>query len=225
MIPVISYIHRRFIAFFAYFLWVLLVLYPNPMMLVKSIPNAMNPDIDTQAVASIAKDLPNDPTFIEKKVNTEYVKYAVPWELYGVPWYFPTTEEVLRLGKGDCQGRMLVLASILKAKGIPYSIEGSLDHIWVQYPKKLPNPLENDSIVIARRNLGTLKVEMPKRWDWKESYRIEKEYFWDPMPTNRKIILFGGILVTAARRLWLIAIERLLEKVKTTKVHGWEVRY
>lgn len=178
-----------------YLLWVLLVLYPDPMLLVRSIPRAINPPIDSAAVQSIAAKMPNDPQLIEQQVLNKYVPYAVPWQTKGVPWYYPTTREALAMGRGDCEARMLVLASILKAKGIPFQIHASLDHIWVTYPKKRATQLENNAIsFIQRTPKGQVKIALPQTWDPRESYNLEKEYYWDPMPATRKLLMLSGLL-------------------------------
>jgi hypothetical protein len=169
--------------------WILVTLYPNPMLLTRSISHALNPPIDPAAVRVWAEQLPEDPAYIERQVRERYVPYSVPWQTHGVPWHYPTTSSVVAQGTGDCQARMLVLASILEAKGIPYQIRASLDHIWVEYTEKQPNVLENRAIAVMQDG----KLDLPQQWDWWESYRIEKEYFWDPMPLGRKLLLFGGL--------------------------------
>lgn len=145
-------------------LWIMLTLYPNPMLLTRSILHAINPPVDAAAVANWANELPNDPAYIERQVLDRYVPYSVPWQTYGVPWYYPTTREVVAAGQGDCEARMLVLASILKAKGIPYRIEASFDHIWVEYPGKQTNPLEDQQLAILQNG----KLQLPDRWDWRQ---------------------------------------------------------
>lgn len=176
-------------------LWALFVLYPNPLLLFRSVPNAYDPAIDPAAVQHWADQLPDDPAFIEQQVEDVYVPYAVPWETHGVPWYFPTTAEVVREGRGDCQARMLVFASILEAKGIPYTIRASFDHIWVEYENKVPNRIEHPDIAVM--DDGALQI--PARWDWRESWRIEREYFWDEAPLARKLLFFGGLLLIPFR--------------------------
>ncbi len=184
---------RRILPLSLYAVWILFALYPNPMMLFRSIPNSLEPRIDPAAVSEWAKKLPDDPKLIEERVLGELVPYAVPWQTHGVPWYFPTTQEVVERGSGDCQARMLVLASILEAKGIPYKLRASFDHIWVEYPKKRPNALENGAIAIMRDDGQGRKMQLPEKWDWRETYRIEREYFWDYMPGDRKLVLLAGL--------------------------------
>lgn len=179
-----------------YALWIVLVLYPNPALLVRAIANANNPRIDPEAVRGWAAELPDDPAYIERQVLERYVPYSVPWQTLGVPWYFPTTAEVVATGSGDCQARMLVLASILEAKRTPYKLQASFDHIWVEYARKQPNALENGAVAI----MDDGRLQVPAAWDWRETYRIEREYFWDYMPPGRKLLLFGGLSLLFFRR-------------------------
>jgi hypothetical protein len=196
-------------------LWAVLVLYPNPLLLPRAIAHAYNPTVDPAAVQAIAAQLPDDPAYIEQYVNGTLVPYAVPWQTYGVPWYYPTPREVLAKGGSDCEGRAVVFASILKAKGIPFTLRASFDHIWVEYPSKQPNPSENASIAIM--DDGHLQV--PQSWDWHASYELNKEYFWDPAPLSRKLLLFGGLAAILFYRqlarlaLWLRA--RYMRRIAT----------
>ncbi len=193
---------RRLVPATLYTLWILLVLYPNPTLLPRAISQGLDPQVDAAAVAHLASELPDDPAYIERQVLDRYVPYAVPWQTLGVPWYFPTTTEVLRQGSGDCQSRALVLASILEAKGIPYHLEASFDHIWVSYPTKQPNEMENSAIRMLTDDANGRRLQVPQHWDWGETYRIEKEYFWDYMPASRKFLLFSGpVLIFLRRRL------------------------
>ena len=77
--------------------------------------------------------------------------YLYDWQTVGVPWYFPTTREVVEEGRGDCESRALVLASILEQKGIPWTLTMSIDHLWVDYPGKVPNEWENAARGQAQR--------------------------------------------------------------------------
>ncbi len=186
---------RRVAPLALYALWALLALYPDPSLLVRSIPQGLNPRIDPAAVKAWADELPDDPEHIERQVLGRYVSYAVPWQTHGVPWYFPTTAEVVAQGRGDCQTRMLVFASILQAKNIPYRLEASFDHIWVWYAEKKTNTWENAAIRLMVEDGSGRRLQLPQRWDWRETYRIEKEYFWDYMPLGRKLLLFGGMVL------------------------------
>ena len=203
--PPLRRLARRLALATLYLLWALFALYPNPLLLARSIPQALDPRVDPAAVRAWADELPDDPAYIEQQVLAKYVPYAVPWQTLGVPWYFPTARDVVAQGSGDCQGRALVLASILEAKGLPYRLQASFDHIWVDYPKKQPNGLENQAIVLVDGR----KLQLPERFDWLESYRIEREYFWDPMPLGRRLLLFGGLGVIFFRRRIAAALTKV----------------
>jgi hypothetical protein len=189
-------------------LWTLFVLYPNPARLVVSAVHAAQPVIDPDAVRDLLPTLPDDPHAIERVVNSKLVSYAVPWETYGVPWYFPTPREVLTRGEGDCQARAVVFASILQAKGIPARLVGSFDHLWVDYPGKQENALENTAVAIASQQPdGSYALRWPSLIEWRTSWQIERAYFWDAMPAARLWLLVGGwVVIIQLRRLSLAAL-------------------
>jgi len=174
--------------------WVLFVLYPNPVMLVRSIDHVLHPDVDAQAAAPLAATMPDDPRQIERRVLGDAVPYEYDWRVDGVPWYFPTTREALARGRGDCESRALVLASVLAAKGIPYELKMSFDHIWVEYPGKQPNAIENDGVAIADRR----GLHWPKDIDPVQELRDQASFYWTPMPLERKALLLLGLAVIVA---------------------------
>jgi len=176
-------------------LWVVVVLYPDPNVLWHSIRNIQHPDVNAAAVASLAARLPNNPRLIEAVVDQRIVPYAYDWQVNGVPWYFPTTAQVLRAGRGDCESRAVVLASILKVKGIPYQLRMSFDHIWVDYPGKRPNAIENDSLVLAERKGGHFVFHWPKQFHLRQEISDQLAVYWTPMPDVRKGLLLGGLLI------------------------------
>lgn len=184
-------------------IWTVLALYPNPMMLGRAVAQSWTPVVDADAVRDLAATLPDDPHQIEAAVLGSIVPYGVPWETYGVPWYFPTPAEVLATGRGDCQGRAVVFASLLKAKGIPFSLEASFDHIWVDYPGKNPNAMENPQVSIAKKAPDqSYGFHLPADWNIQQSWEIERAYFLDPAPGWRWAVLgLGWVLILARRRL------------------------
>ncbi|GAG43530.1 unnamed protein product, partial [marine sediment metagenome] len=109
-----------------------MILYPNPLNLVTSVQRIVNPNVDPVAVASLSKDMPSDPAAIERAVDQQ-IPYSYDWETHGMPWYLPSVEEVVQKGKGDCKARALVLASVFEAKEIPYTLNLSPIHVWVEY--------------------------------------------------------------------------------------------
>ncbi len=142
------------------------------------------------------------------RLATPLVPYAVPWQTYGVPWYFPTPTEVLQRGAGDCQARAVVLASILRAKGIPATLVGSFDHLWVDYPGKQENALENTAIAIAAQQPdGGYRFRWPSFVEWRTSWQIERAYFWDAMPSARLwLLLVGWVTIIQLRRFSFVRL-------------------
>lgn len=183
--------------------WTLLALYPNVGKLSVSVQRAWSPPVDPHVVQDLAATLPDDPHAIETAVNTSLVRYAVPWQTYGVPWYFPTPREVLAHGEGDCQARAVVLASILRAKGIPATFAGSFDHLWIDYPGKLATTGENRAVAIGEQQPnGLYRLRWPAQFDWRTSWAIERAYFWDTMPPSRiTLLVLGWIGIINGRRL------------------------
>ena len=196
---------RRAIIFLA-LAWILVMLYPDPGMLLRSVRNTVRPQIQPQAVAAIARQLPNDPNAIEAYVLDRQVPYAYDWQSAGVPWYFPTTAEAVRAGRGDCESRAVVLASILTAKGIPNALRMSFDHIWVQYPGKQSNALENAGVQFAGSQNGHFFIHWPKDFHLGQEISDQVAIFVTPAPAWRVLLLLGGLSLIA---LWN-ALARLL---------------
>lgn len=186
--------------------WTVVALYPDPTVLALSIRNAWSPVIDPEVVRAWAVTLPRNPRAIEDAVLTR-IAYAVPWETDGVPWTFPTPAEVFARGSGDCQARAVVLASVFEALGMPYRLEASFDHIWVDYPGRKGKGIERPERAFVRRapteRGWASRLDLPEM-DWAESWRIEREYFWDPAPAWRLLLLVAGwaALALAPLAVW-----------------------
>jgi hypothetical protein len=185
----------RLVLVFLTLSWVLAILYPDPGVLVRSVRNTVHPQIDPAAVRSLAARLPNDPKAIEAYVLDRAVPYAYDWESAGAPWYFPTTREALRAGRGDCESRAVVLASILTAKGIPNELRVSFDHIWVDYPGKQANAIENAGVVFAGSSGGHFFIHWPKDFHLGQEIDDQIAIFWTPAPWGRVLLLFVGLLL------------------------------
>jgi len=186
-----------------FILWILFVLYPNPLNLVMSIHRIINPDVNPSAVELMLDDFPSDPVAIEKAVLAR-IPYRYDWELYSMPWYFPTVEEVLERGEGDCKARALVLASVLEAKDIPYQLNSSPIHTWVDYEGKQETSLENDQVKFYQYDpeTGERRFQIP---DIGLSKVMDSFWraFWGPMPDGRKALLISGLSALVAARVIL----------------------
>jgi hypothetical protein len=186
--------------------WAFVVLYPDPTVLVRSVRNLVDPRVDPAAVAAIAARLPDDPRLIEAYVLETQVPYALDWQTAGVPWYFPSTRDVLAAGAGDCEARAIVLHSILTAKGIRHAFRVSFGHIWVDYPGKTATALENPDVVVAGTKDGRFFIHWPKDFHLGQEIDDQIALHWTPAPLYRVILLFGGVLFVL---LWNAAAARL----------------
>jgi len=186
-----------------FILWILFVLYPNPLNLINSIHRALNFDADPGAVEFMLNDFPSAPVDIEKAVLAR-IPYHRDWELYGMPWYCPSIEEVLEREGGDCKARALVLASVLEAKNIPYQVHSSPMHTWVGYEGKQETSSENTQVEFYQYDpeTGERHFQIPDIGlsDLVDSWRRQ---FWIPMPDGRKALLLSGLAALIAARVIL----------------------
>lgn len=196
---------RIFSRYFPLFLllWILLVLYPNPLNLAISIQRGISPNTDPSAVESLSQELPSDPVAIEKAV-LERIPYSYDWETYSMPWYVPTVKQALDKGRGDCKARALVLASILEAKNIPYRLNWSPNHVWVEYEGKQDTSLENPDVKFYQQDpeTGERSFQFP-RIPFGEVWNSFWRGFWSPMPVVRKALLvLGSVMLIIIRLVW-----------------------
>ena len=186
-----------------FILWILFVLYPNPLNLIISIQRVFNFDADPGAVEFMLNDFPSDPAAIEKAVLAG-IPYRYDWELYSMPWYFPTIGEVLERGEGDCKARALVLASVLEAKKIPYQVHSSPMHVWVDYEGKQETSIENAQVEFYQYDpeTGERQFQIPHISPGKlvDSWQ---QQFWTSMPDGRKALLISGLSALIAARVIL----------------------
>jgi len=196
---------RVFRSYFPLFLilWILFALYPNPLKLIISVQRVFNLDVDPGTIEFMLDDFPSAPAAIEETVLAR-IPYHYDWELYGVPWYFPTIKEVLQKGKGDCKARALVLASIFEARNIPYRVNLSPIHIWVDYEGKDESSIENAEVGFYQRDpeTGESRFQFPEI-KLREVMDSIWRGFWSPMPDGRKALLISGLLALVAARVIL----------------------
>jgi hypothetical protein len=175
-------------------LWIGAVVYPDPRPFVTSIARLRNPPVDASAVSGIAGTLPNDYKAVED-FALDYVSYTPAWTVYGLPWYFPTVEEVVRDHAGDCQARAMLAASIFAAKGMPYTLRYSFDHVWVDYPGKNAGAMEDPATsFVADDGKGWL-AKLPSRIPLGTIIKVRVAYHWTPMPLLQKIVIVLGTVL------------------------------
>lgn len=128
-----------------------LVLFPHPSLLVRHINHMRNmdglPDPSEPALRGVSARFDaylaqkavktSDPTVLLEQVNT-FVRHEIPyswdWDVWGVVDYVPTVAEVIAKGTEDCDGRAVLAAALLRAKGIPARLVGDTRHMWVSTP-------------------------------------------------------------------------------------------
>jgi hypothetical protein len=190
--------------------WIFVILYPDPAVLVHSVRDILHPAIDPGAVRDLARHLPNDPRVIESVVANKLVPYSYDWQTNGVPWYFPSARDVVRERRGDCESRAILLASILTAKGIPNHLRMSFDHIWVDYPGKRANALENSGVMLAERRHGHFVFHWPRNFNLAQEVSDQVAIYWTPAPPARKALLLAGFLVIPLFNGIAAALRRLI---------------
>ncbi|MCK4843745.1 MAG: transglutaminase domain-containing protein [Dehalococcoidia bacterium] len=202
-----------------FILWILFVLYPNPLNLIISIQRVFNFDADPGAVEFMLNDFPSDPVAIEKAVLAG-IPYRCDWELYSMPWYCPTIGEVLKRGEGDCKARALVLASVLEAKNIPYQVNSSPMHVWVNYEGKQETSIENAQVEFYHYDpeTGERRFQIPDISPGKLMDSWQQQ-FWTPMPDGRKALLISGLLALIAARV-ILRKKRVAQYDTTTEKGG-----
>lgn len=127
----------------------LLVLYPNPLILVKHVRHwsdlgaMVTPDepsllpLVTEVERRLAEraDSIRDPRQalrVVEEVVYERILYAWDWETWGCADYLPTAAETIERGHEDCDGRAVVAASILRRLGFEARLVTDGSHMWVR---------------------------------------------------------------------------------------------
>ncbi len=184
-------------------LWILLVLYPNPVNLGVSVYRVFSPTIDPAAVSPLLVDLPDDAEGIEREILLR-IPYHYDWEVHGMPWYFPTVGRVVENGTGDCKARAIVLASVFERLEIPYRFNSSFVHVWVEYEGKAETVFENPRAKFYQQDpeTGRRLFQLPDV-DWGLWLDSTKKGLWDVMPLVRKVLFLGGPLIIISARVVL----------------------
>ncbi len=192
--------------------WVLLTFYPRPTDLVRSLYRVFRPPVDAEYVAVHAHlfaDL-EDPGAIDRRVS-ELFPYRYDWVSWNKPWYFPTVDEAFLAMTGDCKTRLIVLASVLEYRGIPYSFSASPTHVWVDYPGKSETRGENARVAFfsADSDSGARNWGIPSGVDLRLSLKSFWTAFWWYMPPHKKLSLAAGLVFSLLLGVVLGALTRM----------------
>jgi len=126
-------------------LTVLLVCFPNPRRLIRHLKHYRNPgaliEPDAKSIEPWVQELAPklsdevEPREALKRVE-RFVYHKVPyewdWNTWGTADYLPTVDEVVEMGKEDCDGRAVVAASLLRRFGFKADLVNDLAHVWVR---------------------------------------------------------------------------------------------
>ncbi len=124
---------------------VLFALYPNPVLLVRQVGHLLNmesliqPDLPAMPEINRAIDqllATNTPTLTEFKAVERFVYRRIAYQYDWHGWwnldYWPTAAEVWERQREDCDGRAVLAASILRARGhADARLVANLQHVWV----------------------------------------------------------------------------------------------
>ncbi len=150
---------------------VFFVLYPSPRLFVRHLRHIRRldslPDPEEPALAEFSRrfDLylssagvdhdDSKPVLeaVESFVCRE-IPYKFDWEVWGVVDYIPSLGEVIAKGEEDCDGRAVLAAALLRARGIEGQLAGDPRHLWVRTPLgETMNPLGEAAFTADRRGL------------------------------------------------------------------------
>lgn len=202
----------------ALFIWTFIICFPNPFIAVRNVARYIRLPVDPSVVEIIDAEIPDDPAAIERLVLKELVIYQWDWENYGSPDYVSTARQAVTRGRGDCEDRAIVLASLLEAKGIPYNLKASLVHYWVDYAGKKASKSENEDVAFFGKKDGKFKLKLPGMGQWRRHFMVAKKGLWDAMPTTRKIFMISGWVM-------IISLVLILNRKRETAVGDKESSY
>ncbi len=152
------------------------------------------------SIASLLPDAPADVTRLEAWVNRR-LPWAQDSAVYGLPWYFPSPREAVRAGRGDCEAQAVVLASVLAARGVPFSFRASFSHLWVDYPGKPREAGETAAEALMQNVDGRYRFRWPSLPRLREHWRAQVDLLWTPLhPVRKMLLLVGWPLLLVARR-------------------------
>lgn len=96
------------------------------------------------------------------------VPYDYDWNTWGVVDYLPTADEVVEMGREDCDGRAVVAASMLKNLGYKAELVTDYAHMWVKTDIGETMSPGKTKVVVATEKGLEIKLrgllEIPKAW-------------------------------------------------------------
>ncbi len=173
----------------------------------KSWEKLVDPKLPVMAAinAEIDKHLPPQATpqdelaFVQSWVERQ-IKYRFDWYSYGNVDYWPTAAEVWEARREDCDGRAVLAASILQARGFTTArLAVNLQHVWVVVEPNDPKLKSTQAVGLmspagkegaVKTPGGRMSVRLPDWQTLKQSLALSA-YF----PAWRQLLLVGWLLV------------------------------
>jgi len=183
---------------FAFF--VLFVLYPHPGLLWRQVGNLLDMDrliqpdmpamreINREIDAQLATNHAPEFKVVERFVYS-HIKYAYDWYNWGNLDYWPTAGEVWERRREDCDGRAVLAASILRARGYPDAhLVANINHVWVACGTNTLMGAQADTNF--KREGGKVKITLPHWHTWLDTLTLLCKF-----PALRSILIILGALV------------------------------
>lgn len=183
---------------------VLFALYPHPRLALKQldhfrhIESLIQPDLP--GIAEINRKLDGQlreqgSRRDEFKTVERFVYNLIPYEYDWYNWgnldYWPTTAEVLARKREDCDGRAVLAASILRARGFKSArIVANLNHVWVAVDDaELMGPQPDKNF---RRVGNKTVITLPAWRTW-----LDCAAHINRFPAARSLLILAALLVLA----------------------------
>ena len=185
-------------------LFILLVLFPNPTLLLKqlsvygNVDSLIQTDFDgiDQINQEITAVLPNNVTREQEftavqRYVYEHIAYAYDWENWLNIDYWPTAAEVWNQKQEDCDGQAVLAASILRSRGFSSAkLAGNMRHIWVAVDRDALMGPESEQTI--RREDGKVRITLPSWELLLGSFAIGLADFQE----FRSLLIYFGVLLT-----------------------------
>lgn len=146
---------------------VFVVCFPYPRIFIRNVhhwsdPNALvQPDhpllrrwLDELRADAIEKLPAKEALRRVESLVYEKVPYDWDWNTWGTADYMPTVDEILAMGKEDCDGRAVIAASLLRGLDYDAKLATNFAHVWVTTPQgDTMGPGERTAIVATEKGV------------------------------------------------------------------------
>jgi len=179
-------------------------LFPHPVLLVRHVQHVRNiealiqpdlpqiSDINREIDAKLNPNATRKEQFraVERWVY-EHIHYEYDWSNWGNLDYWPTAAETLERQREDCDGRAVVAASLLRARGFKTAhILANLQHVWVAVAgEELMGPQQDKNL---RRVGGKTVLTLPQ---WRTV--LASGAMISKFPALRSLLILAAALVLA----------------------------